>query len=134
MKNIFLFIAFVSAFTSYAQKNKSKGNADAPLTIVEQMPEFKGGEAARQKFIQKHIVYLEKEKFDGIQGTCYITFVVEKNGKITDAKVLRGVPNGENLDKEALRVINMMPKWNPGKQNGKKVRVQFNLPIKFVLK
>lgn len=134
MKKLFLIaFLFISTF-AFAQMSKSKNNVEAPLVIVEQMPEFKGGEAARQKFIQQHIVYLEKEKFDGIEGTCYITFVVEKNGKITDAKVLRGVPNGENLDKEALCVINMMPKWNPGKQNGKKVRVQFNLPIKFVLK
>ena len=133
MKNFLLLITLLITTTSFAQRSKSK-KSDAPLTIVEQMPEFKGGEEARQNFIRKNIVYPQSEKEAGITGTCFITFVVEKNGKITGAKILRGVPNGPGCDKEALRVINKMPKWNPGKQNGKKVRVQYNLPIKYVLR
>jgi TonB family protein len=102
--------------------------------LVEKMPSFKGGEAAMMKFIRKNINYPELERNAGISGTCYITFVVEKDGKITNARILRGVPNGPGCDKEALRVVNKMPKWKPGMQNGKPVRVQFNLPIKYTLK
>lgn len=67
----------------------------------------------------------------GIQGTVYVTFVVERNGNVTDVRVLRGIGGG--CDEEAVRVIKAMPKWNPGKQRGKPVRVQFNMPIKFTL-
>jgi TonB family protein len=67
----------------------------------------------------------------GVTGTVYITFIIEKDGTLTNAKVLRGI--GSGCDEEALRVVNMMPKWNPGEQKGKPVAVQFNLPIKFKL-
>jgi protein TonB len=66
-----------------------------------------------------------------IQGTVYVTFVVERDGSVTDVRVLRGIGGG--CDEEAIRVIKAMPKWNPGKQRGKPVRVQFNMPIKFTL-
>lgn len=101
--------------------------------LVEKMPSFKGGEAAMMKFIRKNIKYPELERNAGISGTCYVGFVVEKDGKITNARILRGLPNGPGCDKEALRVVNKMPKWKPGLQNGKPVRVQFNLPIKYTL-
>ena len=67
----------------------------------------------------------------GIQGTVYVTFVVEHDGSVTDVRILRGIGGG--CDEEAVRVINSMPKWNAGKQRGKPVRVQFNMPIKFTL-
>jgi protein TonB len=67
-------------------------------------------------------------------GTVYITFVVEKNGSVSNAKVLRGVSKGPGLDAEALRVISSMPAWTPGMQNGNIIRVQFNLPIHFLLR
>jgi len=67
----------------------------------------------------------------GIEGTVYVTFVVEKDGSITDVRVLRGIGGG--CDKEAIRVVKEMPKWDPGKQRGKPVRVQFNMPIRFTL-
>ncbi|NTW23917.1 MAG: energy transducer TonB, partial [Lentimicrobium sp.] len=63
--------------------------------------------------------------------TAFVTFVVEKNGNVTDVRILRGIGGG--CDEEAVRVIKAMPKWNPGKQRGKPVRVQFNMPIKFTL-
>ncbi|MBA3705472.1 MAG: energy transducer TonB [Bacteroidetes bacterium] len=107
---------------------------EAPLTIVEQMPDFPGGINEMMKFIQKNVQYPQVEKEAGISGTCYVTFVVEKNGSITDVKVLRGVSGGPGCDKEAQRVVKSMPSWKPGKQNGREVRVQFNLPIKFTLK
>jgi protein TonB len=68
---------------------------------------------------------------NGIQGTVFVTFVVEPDGSITDARILRGI--GGALDEEAIRVVNAMPPWVPGKQSGDEVRVQFNLPIRFVL-
>ncbi len=107
---------------------------ETPLAFVEQMPEYPGGEAERIKFFQKNMSYPMMEKDAQIQGTCYITFVVEKDGSITDVKLLRGVSGGPGLDKEALRVVKMMPAWKVGKQNGRAVRVQFNLPVKFSLR
>ena len=107
---------------------------EAPLTIVEQMPAFPGGELEMMKYIQKNVQYPQVEKEAGISGTCYVTFVVEKDGSITDVKVLRGVSGGTGCDKEAMRVVKSMPAWKAGKQNGREVRVQFNLPIKFILK
>lgn len=107
---------------------------EAPLAFVEQMPEFEGGEAARSKWIQGEIQkrgYPQMEKEAGIQGTVYLTFVVEKDGSITDVKVLRGVSGGPGYDKLALAVTKAMPAWKVGKQNGRAVRVQFNMPIKF---
>jgi protein TonB len=104
------------------------------FTVVEQMPEFPGGAAEMYKFISKNIQYPQIEKENGISGTVYVTFVVDKNGNINDVKSLRGVAGGPNLEKEALRVVKMMPAWKSGKQNGREVSVQFNLPIKFVLK
>lgn len=68
----------------------------------------------------------------GVQGAVYVTFVVEPDGNITNVKVLRGI--GAGCDDEAIRVVKAMPKWKPGKQRGKSVRVQFNLPIRFTLR
>jgi protein TonB len=133
MKNLLLFIFLFFSSISFAQKTNSK-STDAPLTIAEQMPSYKGGEQAMMKFIQQNIKYPEAERIAGISGTCYITFVVEKSGKLSSIRVLRGVEGGKGCDKEAIRVISKMPKWNPGKQNGRFVRVQFNLPIKYTLK
>ena len=120
--------------------DEGNGNAvvepviEAPLTIVEQMPTFPGGEAEMMKYIQKNVQYPQVEKEAGISGTCYVTFVVEKDGNITDVKVLRGVSGGPGCDREAIRVVKSMPNWKAGKQNGREVRVQFNLPIKFTLR
>jgi len=99
--------------------------------IVEEMPEFPGGEAALRAFIAKSINYPVIAQENGIQGKVYVTFVVDKDGGISEAKVARGVD--PSLDKEALRVVNMLPKWKPGKQRGKPVRVSYTVPISFVL-
>ena len=95
------------------------------------MPSFPGGDESRIKFLQENIKYPQMAKESGIQGTVYVTFVVEGSGKVADVKVLRGIGGG--CDEEAVRVVKMMPHWNPGKQSGKSVRVQFNMPIKFTL-
>jgi periplasmic protein TonB len=101
------------------------------FTIVEEMPSFPGGEGELAKFLGANIVYPQIAKESGIQGTVYVSFVVDSKGKVTDVKVLRGIGGG--CDEEALRVVRMMPSWHPGKQNGQSVRVQFNMPIRFTL-
>ena len=110
--------------------NKSVDDQDV-FTIVEEMPEYPGGEPARIKFLQDNVNYPPLAQKRGIQGTVYITFVIDEKGNVINAKVLRGVGGG--LDEEALRVVKKMPKWKPGKQSGKKVKVQFNMPIRFTL-
>ena len=99
--------------------------------IVEDMPEFPGGELALRKYIANAIKYPVIAQENGIQGKVYVTFVVDKDGGISDARIARGVD--PSLDKEALRVVNQLPKWKPGKQRGKAVRVSYTVPINFVL-
>lgn len=102
-----------------------------PVIIVEEMPSYPGGETERMKFLQNNIQYPQLAAEISVQGTVYIRFVVDSKGNITDAFVLRGIGGG--CDEEALRVINAMPQWHPGKQNGKAVRVLFTMPIMFKL-
>lgn len=105
---------------------------EAPIFIVvESMPEFPGGIEKLYAYLQANMKYPQMARESGIQGTVYVTFVVEKDGSVTDIKVLRGIGGG--CDEEAIRVVRSMPKWNPGKQRGKPVRVQYNLPVRFIL-
>lgn len=106
-------------------------NTDEVFKVVEVDPEFPGGEEALYKYLAENIKYPEKAKNNKVEGRVYITFVIEKDGTVSDAKVLRSV--NEELDAEALRVINAMPKWKPGMQRGVPVRVQYNIPISFKL-
>lgn len=99
--------------------------------VVEQMPDFPGGEEALYKYLAGNITYPQKAKESGIQGRVFVTFIVEQDGSISDVRVLRGIGGG--CDEESIRVVKTMPKWIPGKQRGKPVRVQYNLPVKFSL-
>ncbi len=101
------------------------------FTVVESMPEFPGGMGALMTYLAKHIKYPPLAKESGIQGKVFINFVVEPDGSISNVKVLRGIGGG--CDEEAVRVVKNMPKWKPGMQRGKPVRVSFNLPVKFTL-
>ncbi len=101
---------------------------------IEQKPEYPGGEGELMKYIAKNIQYPRMEKENGVSGTVYLSFVIDKNGSVTDVSVARGVAGGKGLDAEALRVVKSMPSWKPGKQNGNSVRVKYSLPVKFVLK
>ena len=101
------------------------------FTVVEEMPSFPGGDESRIKFLTENIKYPQMAKESGIQGTVYVTFVVDEKGRVADVKVLRGIGGG--CDEEAVRVVKLMPPWNAGKQSGKPVRVQFNMPIRFTL-
>jgi periplasmic protein TonB len=102
------------------------------FTIVEEMPSFPGGEAALMKYLGNNIKYPAIAKDAGIQGTVFVTFVVDEGGNVKDVRVLRSIGGG--CDEEAIRVVQSMPKWSPGKQRGKAVKVQYNLPIRFTLK
>jgi protein TonB len=95
------------------------------------MPDFPGGQLALRKFIAQAIKYPVIAQENGIQGKVFVNFVVAKDGTVTNAKIARGVD--PSLDKEALRVVNSLPKWKPGKQGGKPVRVSYTVPINFVL-
>ena len=106
-------------------------SAQQIFTVVEEMPKFPGGDAELLKFIAKSIKYPVIAQENGIQGRVICAFVVNRDGSVVDAEVLRGVD--PSLDKEALRVIGTMPKWTPGKQRGKPVRVKYTVPITFRL-
>jgi protein TonB len=99
--------------------------------IVEDMPEFPGGDLALRKYIANAVKYPVIAQENGIQGKVYVTFVVGKDGTVNSAGIARGVD--ASLDKEALRVVNSLPKWKPGKQRGKPVNVSYTVPINFVL-
>ncbi|GAA4461039.1 energy transducer TonB [Nemorincola caseinilytica] len=101
---------------------------DKPLTYVEQMPAFSGD---LQAYLAAHINYPHAAREFGIGGRVIVSFVVNEDGKITDAHVVRGIGGG--CDEEALRVVNSMPPWKPGRQNGRAVKVIFNLPVVFEL-
>ncbi|MDR4988829.1 MAG: M56 family metallopeptidase [Bacteroidales bacterium] len=104
---------------------------DVIFTVVEEIPKFPGGTPALMDFIGSNIKYPEAAKDAGIQGTVFVSFVVEPDGSISNIQVLRGIGGG--CDEEAVRVVGMMPKWEPGRQRGEAVRVQFNLPVRFAL-
>jgi TonB family protein len=99
--------------------------------IVEEMPEYPGGEMALRQFIANSVKYPTDAQAKGIQGKVYVSFVVSKDGGVADAKIARGV--NPSLDAEALRVVNALPKWMPGKQKGKAVNVSYTVPINFAL-
>jgi len=101
------------------------------FTVVEQSPEFPGGADKLNRYLTDNLHYPDEAKMNSISGTVYVQFVIDKKGQISDAKVLRGI--GSGCDEEALRVIKAMPRWKPGMQRGKPVRVAFNMPVKFSL-
>ena len=107
--------------------------AEEPIfTVVESEPEFPGGMEALYKYLGQNIKYPQLARENGITGKVYVTFVVEKDGSIANPRILRDIGGG--CGAEAIRVVKAMPKWSPGKQRGKAVRVQFNLPVNFNLK
>ena len=99
--------------------------------VVEVMPEFPGGPAKMMEYIQKNIKYPMMARESDIQGRVFVSFVVEPDGSISNVGVMRGIGGG--CDEEAVRVVNSMPKWNPGKQRGTAVRCSFTVPIIFKL-
>jgi TonB family protein len=109
----------------------SQRDENAIYTVVEEVPRFRGGDGARIEYLSKAITYPEKAKKDKVEGTVYVTFVIEKDGAISNVKVLRGI--GSGCDEVAVKAVTEMPVWEPGKHRGQPVRVQFTMPIKFTL-
>ena len=129
--------------TSLPEQSVSENETATPVAIevpdtlgktydaVEVMPEFPGGSAELLKYLSTHIKYPTMSQEMGSQGRVIVQFVVDKDGTISNPEVVRGVD--PYLDKEAIRVISSMPKWTPGVQNGKKVRVKYTVPVSFRL-
>ena len=105
---------------------------DQIFVVVEKMPTFPGGLKALMSYLAKNIHYPADAKKQGIQGRVFIHFVINKDGSVSNVRLLKGI--SPSCDAEAIRVVKNMPNWNPGVQKGQKVRVAFNLPIKFSLK
>ena len=110
---------------------KPKEEETKVFDVVEQMPQFPGGPQALFEYLSKNIKYPVVAEENGIQGRVIVTFVVERDGSITDVKVAKSVD--PSLDKEAMRVVKSMPHWIPGKQNGAAVRVKYTVPVTFRL-
>lgn len=111
--------------------SETSTGAEQVFTVVENMPQYPGGEEARMNYMIKNVKYPKEAKEKGIQGTVYATFIVEKDGSINNVKIIKGIDT--RCDEEAFRVVSEMPKWKPGTQNGKAVRVKFTMPISFKL-
>lgn len=124
---LMMLVLLFSFMTSTAQTKKN----DMVFDVVEVMPQFPGGQIAMLKYIMENLKYPEQAMKEGIQGRVAVRFIVEKDGSISDVKPILSVH--PLLNKEAVRVVESMPKWTPGKQNGKPVRVRFNLPVMFKL-
>ena len=123
--------AQTAVYTPPAVEEEEEESAQQIFTVVEEMPDFPGGQGELLKFIAKSIKYPVIAQENGIQGRVIVTFVVERDGSITDVRVAKSVD--PSLDKEAVRVAKSMPHWNPGMQNGGPVRVKFTLPVTFRL-
>ena len=116
--------------TNAMAQNKKAAN-DKVLEKAEVMPEFPGGDQALFDFVSKNVVYPEEAKDKEIAGRVLVSFVVEKDGSIGEVKVVQGIGGG--CDEEAVRVVKAMPKWKPGKDKGKPVRVSYVMPFTFKL-
>ena len=110
---------------------KPREEENKVFEVVEQMPSFPGGSGALMQYLSKNIKYPPVAEENGIQGRVVCSFVVERDGSVSDVRILKGVD--PSLDKEAIRVVSAMPKWIPGRQNGQMVRVKYNLPVTFRL-
>jgi len=124
---LMMLVLLFSFMTSTAQTKKNNMVYD----VVEVMPQYPGGQIAMLKYIMENIKYPKQIMEEGIQGRVTVRFIVEKDGRVSNVRLLRSVQ--PSLDKEAIRVVKSMPKWTPGKHNGKPVRVRFNLPVMFKL-
>ena len=119
------------ANVSKVSKDDMKPDENGVYQIVEEMPQYPGGETAMMEYVAKNVVYPKEAQEKGISGRVFVGFVVEKDGSIGEVKLLRGIGGG--CDEEAIHVIKGMPKWKPGKQEGKPVRVSYQMPINFKL-
>jgi len=112
---------------------KTVATEEPVVNQAEKMPEFKGGQAALIQYVQTNLKYPEKEKEAKVQGRVMLSFIVENDGSLSKITVVRGIPGGERCDNEAVRLFKTMPKWTPGMDKGKEVKVQMYFPISFSL-
>lgn len=142
MKKVVLSLVMVLAFTALSAQNTGeernlkksnvKESVDEPtFNLVEQMPEFPGGIDAMRQYIAGNLQYPEQALKEKITGKVYVSFIVEKDGSVSNVKVLHGIGGG--CDDEAVRVVSNMPRWKPGMKKGNPVRVQYTLPLNFQL-
>ena len=131
IKNEFVFEEIDNVIDGSFQNANVEIKVEDVQEVEEQMASFPGGLQELNKYLAKNIKYPQQARETGTQGRVYLTFVVEKDGSITDIKILRDI--GSGCGEEAIRVVKSMPKWTPAMQRGKKVRQQFNLPVNFTL-
>ena len=124
-------LALLFMVNTNAMAQSKKVANDKVLEKAEVMPQFPGGAQAMMKFVAENVQYPEEAKEKEISGRVMVGFIVEKDGSISDVKVAKGIGGG--CDEEAVRVVKAMPKWKPGKQKGKPVRVHYTLPLTFKL-
>jgi periplasmic protein TonB len=122
------FSLFFNINSAFAQ-SKVDTIEDKSFTFVEEKPKFPGGEKALKSYLKKNVNIPEMAKKNGAQGKVFVSFVVEKDGSVSEPKVVRGIGNG--CDDEAVRVVKSMPKWSPAKLNGQPVKIRYTIPIVF---
>ena len=130
---LLLLVALLSSTTITAQKTvvSKKQSKEKVFDVVEEMPQFPGGQEGLMIFLRDNMKYPKEATEKGIQGRVLAKFIVEKDGLVSEPEIVKSVYPA--LDEEALRVVRCMPKWKPGKQNGKPVRVRFTIPLSFRL-
>jgi protein TonB len=134
LKSLSLFALLVMVFAFSLNVNaqeKKTENSDVVFTVVENEAEFPGGVEAMNRFMAENIKYPTLAKQKNIEGKVIISFIVEKNGTLSDIRTIKDI--GEGCGDEGVRIVKLMPKWKPAKQKGQPVRQQFLLPISFVL-
>ena len=137
MKKIFFTLLItISWFHSFCQGKIDQASDVEPvydLEYIQEQPEFPGGDLALSQFIKKNIRYPENEKRQKIEGNVYIAFVIHKDGTVMKTEIYKGVEDGPGLSQEALRIMQLMPKWKPGMLEGKPVKVNYLIPFSFRL-
>ncbi len=120
-------------FNPVVFQNKEEKNEEIPdfFLVVDDMPEFPGGQAALLKYLSSNVKYPVIAQENGIHGKVFVSFIVDEKGLITNVELIRGVD--VSIDNEALRVVRSMPRWKPGQQNGKPAKVKYSVPIHFEL-
>lgn len=130
MTRSIIFCLLIVSLSAGAQEQKTKVEKGFGVSVTQVQPEFPGGPDSLQSFLTNNLIYPEKALQEHIQGKVYVGFMVDRKGKIVNPKILSTA--SEELDNEALRVVNMMPDWTPGTAGGSAVDVQYILPIDFI--
>jgi len=128
MKNLLTLLAFIGSLTAFGQRDTTK-----KFTVTEVMAEFPGGYNGLVEYLKKNVKYPEEQKKKKIEGRVVVKFMITKEGAIDSVSIMKSEPDIDAFKEEAIRVVKNMPKWTPGTQNGKIVRVYYTLPLGFRL-